>query len=65
MPSLETRRAGFETLFDALEEAGIVGDSLQQAWWFHTASDESTRATLKTMRWTPWHSSARTASAAR
>ena len=50
MPSLETRRSGFETLFDALEEAGIARDSLQQAWWFHTASDPSTRATLKTMR---------------
>jgi len=50
MPSLESRRAGFETLFDALDDAGVERDSLQQAWWFHTASDDSTQETLKTMR---------------
>ena len=32
------------------EDVGIERDSLQQAWWFHTASDETTRLTMKQMR---------------
>jgi hypothetical protein len=47
---IERRRLNFEDLFVSLEEAGIARESLQQAWWFHTASDETTRLTMKQMR---------------
>lgn len=47
---LEARRAGFEDLFDDLAAAGIPRDSLQAAWRFHTASDETIRARMLAMR---------------
>ena len=50
LPSLESRRAGFEVLFSALEDAGVERNTLQQAWWFHTASDASTRGPFLSMR---------------
>jgi hypothetical protein len=49
-PELEARREGYEVLFDALTEAGVERDTLQQAWWFHTASDASTRGPFLAMR---------------
>ena len=47
---IESRRADQEVLFSALEDAGVARGELQQAWWFHTASEESTRGTLLSMR---------------
>ena len=49
-PKLEARRASYEVLFDALGDAGVERSTLQQAWWFHTASDESTRGPFLSMR---------------
>ena len=49
-PIMEKRRPGFETLFDALEGAGIDRSGLQAAWWFHTASGEAIRGDLLAMR---------------
>lgn len=47
---IESRRADQEVLFSALEDVGVARAELQQAWWFHTASEESTRGTLLSMR---------------
>ena len=47
---IERRRSSFEELFESLEAAGVERESLQQAWWFHTASDETTRLSMKQMR---------------
>ena len=49
-PIMEKRRPGFETLFDALEGAGIDRAGLQAAWWFHTASGEAIRGDILAMR---------------
>jgi hypothetical protein len=48
--SVEKRRASFDALFSALEEAGIERDSLLEAWQFRTGSDENIRQTLLAMR---------------
>jgi hypothetical protein len=47
---IESRREEQEGLFAALEGVGVARAELQQAWWFHTASEESTRGTLLSMR---------------
>jgi len=47
---IERRRPQFEALFSDLETAGVGRDTLQQAWWFQTASDEVTRLSMKQMR---------------
>ena len=47
---LEGRRPGYESLFTALEAAGVARDSLIQAFWFVTASGDSVRSTLLAMR---------------
>jgi len=48
--AVEARRARYEELFDALEEAGVERPGLQQAWTFHTASGEALRGDLLTIR---------------
>ena len=47
---LESRRASYNTVFDALEEAGVERSSLQQAWWFKTASEPSMHEAFTAMR---------------
>ncbi|MGM0576370.1 MAG: hypothetical protein ACQEXJ_11625 [Myxococcota bacterium] len=49
-PLFEDRRPGFEDLFDALAEASVERETLQTAWRFHTASNESVRRDLLDMR---------------
>lgn len=46
----ESRRASYEKMFNALADAGVERSELQQAWWFHTASDESLRDSFVSMR---------------
>jgi hypothetical protein len=47
---LEARRPGYEQLFTALDTAGVERASLQQAFWFVTASGDAVRGTLLAMR---------------
>ena len=47
---VEQRRATHETMFEELRGAGVERSELQQAWWFHTASDESTQGSFISMR---------------
>lgn len=49
-PRIESRRAHYEGIFKALEDAGIEKDSLQLAWDFTTASTESNTRMLLHMR---------------
>jgi len=50
LPSLEARRAHFETIFEALAKAGIEREGLIQAWDFTTASGQGIRGDLLYMR---------------
>ena len=47
---IEGRRDRFETLFTALEDAGVTRDSLQAAWSFVTASGDTIRADMLHIR---------------
>ena len=49
-PDIESRRDGYDAMFDALGQVGFERESLQAAWWFHTASTESITGDLITMR---------------
>jgi len=40
-PRLESQRQSYEEMFSELSIAGFDRESLQAAWWFHTASTES------------------------
>ncbi|MFH2006575.1 MAG: hypothetical protein ABI333_08325 [bacterium] len=50
--ALEARRPDYEAMFTAFEEPslGIVREELQAAWWWHTASFESTHGDMLTIR---------------
>ncbi len=47
---IESRRAGFEDIFDLLTAAGVQRSELQLAWDFWTASDESITSDMLTVR---------------
>ena len=47
---IEQSRIGYESMFSALSEVGFERDSLQSAWWFHTASTQSLTNNLISMR---------------
>ena len=47
---IEQSRIGYESMFSALSEVGFERDSLQSAWWFHTASTQSLTHNLISMR---------------
>ena len=49
-PDIESRRVGYDSMFESLENVGFERSSLQAAWWFHTASTESITRDLLTMR---------------
>jgi len=49
-PDIESRRSGYDAMFDTLEDVGFERMSLQAAWWFHTASTESITGDLIAMR---------------
>ena len=48
--NLELRRPSYESLFSKLEAVGVDRDGLQAAWWFHTASGETIRGDMLSMR---------------
>ena len=47
---IEESRSGYESMFSALSEVGFERNSLQSAWWFHTASTQSLTENLISMR---------------
>jgi hypothetical protein len=49
-PSVEARRAHFETLFAALEKAGVQRSTLQLAWDYTTASEQAVNGWMLEMR---------------
>jgi hypothetical protein len=48
--ALEARRDGYEAMFTKLAAAGVECGSIQQAFWFVTASGDAVRGTLLAMR---------------
>lgn len=49
-PQIEAQRPQYETLFVALETAGVQRSTLQAAWYFHTASTSSILQDMIAMR---------------
>jgi hypothetical protein len=47
---IEESRLGYESMFSELSEVGFERNSLQSAWWFHTASTQSLTENLISMR---------------
>ncbi len=47
---IEEQRESYEEMFSSLESSGFDRDSLQAAWWFHTASTDSILRDIVIMR---------------
>ena len=47
---IENMRDSYESMFSSLENIGVIRNSLQSAWWFHTASTDSITEDLITLR---------------